>query len=207
MTTARMNGLRAPPYRRKWRHRVAFGRAKTIPASVIEMKRHGSVFSLGSEFDDFLLSPIGDDNNGMQLSVLSALARLNVDPWEQAATLARLPADAATRQLAGMIASLPPGPSMRPESATIAARLILLLPGRVVSEVPSRAAAPGIGTAARSPTSVYLTLYALFMLLMLVLQWLGVGPQAPTQSNSANSAASQPAHIVPPQSASPTTAH
>ena len=53
--------------------------------------------SLASEFDNFLLAPIGDDNNGMQLSVLSALARLNVDPWEQAATLALLPADAVER--------------------------------------------------------------------------------------------------------------
>src|ERR1700691_5513013 len=106
------------------------------------MKRTGSVFSPGSEFDDFLLSPIGDDNNGMQLSVLSALARLDVDPWEQAATLAQLPADAATQKLACMLAALPPGPSVRPDSATIAARLILLLPGRVASEVPSRAATP-----------------------------------------------------------------
>ena len=168
------------------------------------MKRSGSMSSLGSEFDEFLLSPIGDDNNGMQLSVLSALARLNFDPWEQAATLARLPADAATRELAGMIASLPRGPSVRPESATIAARLVLLLPGRVGSEVPSRPAAPGIRTAARSPTLAYLALYALLMLLMPAIQRLVVSPQAPTQFNGVPS---QPAQTVPQQSPPPTIAH
>jgi hypothetical protein len=172
--------------------------------SLIEMKRSRSMSSLGSEFDNFLLAPIGDDNNGMQLSVLSALARLNVDPWEQAATLALLPADAATRKLARMIAALPPGPTARPESTTIAARLIPLLPGRVRPEVPSRTAAPAIATAPRLPKLTGLILYALFMLLMLAVQWLSVRPQAPTQLNSTPS---QVAHTVPPLSPPPNSAH
>ena len=50
-----------------------------------------SISVLGSEFDDFLFAPIGDDRNDMPLSVLSALARLDVDPWEEAAELARWP--------------------------------------------------------------------------------------------------------------------
>jgi hypothetical protein len=44
-----------------------------------------------SEFDDFLYAPIVEGGNGMVLSVLSALARVNVDPWDEAARLARLP--------------------------------------------------------------------------------------------------------------------
>ncbi len=43
---------------------------------------------LGSEFDNFLFAPIGVDKNGMVLSVVSALARLDVDPWEEAEELA-----------------------------------------------------------------------------------------------------------------------
>ncbi|MGO9740546.1 MAG: hypothetical protein ACLPN5_03340 [Roseiarcus sp.] len=35
---------------------------------------------LGREFDDFLFAPIGEDRNGTTLSVLSALARMEVDP-------------------------------------------------------------------------------------------------------------------------------
>ena len=39
---------------------------------------------LGREFDDFLFASIGDDRNGPSLSVFSALARLDVDPWKEA---------------------------------------------------------------------------------------------------------------------------
>ena len=55
---------------------------------VIEMTATASVSRLGSEFDDFLYAPIGEDRNGMLLSVLSALARLDIDPWQEAAKLA-----------------------------------------------------------------------------------------------------------------------
>jgi hypothetical protein len=40
---------------------------------------------LGPEFENFLFAPIGEDSNGMVLSVLSALARLDIDPWQEAA--------------------------------------------------------------------------------------------------------------------------
>ena len=45
----------------------------------------------GAEFNDFLFAPIGEDGNGMLVSVLSGLARLDVDPWQEAAKLAQLP--------------------------------------------------------------------------------------------------------------------
>ena len=38
---------------------------------------------IGSEFDDFLGALIGEDQNGTELTVLSAFARLNVDPWRE----------------------------------------------------------------------------------------------------------------------------
>jgi hypothetical protein len=46
---------------------------------------------LDSEFNDFLFAPIGEEGNEMLLSVLSALARLGVDPWQEAARLSQLP--------------------------------------------------------------------------------------------------------------------
>jgi len=168
------------------------------------MKRTGSMFSLGSEFDDFLLAPIGDDNNGMQLSVLSALARLDVDPWEEAAALARLPRAAATSKLASLIAALPAGPSARPDPGTIAIRLIPLLPKPVASDVPPRPTLPGIGAVTRSPILTYLILYGISMLLMLAFQWLLARPQGPAQDNSAPTL---PAHIASPQSPPPSSAH
>jgi hypothetical protein len=164
------------------------------------MKSSGLVSSLGSEFDDFLLAPIGEDNNGMLLSVLSALARLDVDPWEEAATLARLPRDTATRKLASVIAALPDGPSTRPDSGTIAARLISLLPRRVGFDVPSRLTLPGIGPVTKSPVVRYLIFYVIFTLIMLACQWLVRSPQAPAQLNSP---ATLPTSSVSPQSPPP----
>jgi hypothetical protein len=158
---------------------------KGPPHSVIEMKRSGPMSSLGSEFDNFLLAPIGEDNNGMVLSVLSALARLDVDPWEEAATLARLPGNTATRKLALLIAALLDGPSARPNCGTIAARLISLLPRRVGSDVPSSLTLPGIGPVTKSPVVRYLIVYVIFTFFMLACQWLLGGPQAPAQVNSA----------------------
>jgi hypothetical protein len=67
------------------------------------MVRAASIFGLGREFDDFLFAPIGEEPNGMSLSVVSALARSNVDPWQEAAKLARLPAKTATQRLASLI--------------------------------------------------------------------------------------------------------
>lgn len=163
---------------------------------VIEMKRSVPVSSLGSEFDEFLLAPIGEDNNGMLLSVLSALARLDVDPWEEAATLARLPADTATRKLASLIAALPDGPSARPDSGTIAARLIPLLPRRVGSDVLSRLTLPDIEPVTKSPVVRYLIFYVIFTLFMLTCQWLLGSAQAPAQLNSA---ATLPTNSVSPE--------
>ncbi len=90
------------------------------------MAGYTSALASRSELDAFLMAPVGEDsnNNGMQLSVLSALARQGIDPWEEAAGLSRLPSEAATRKLTSLIAALPDGPSRRLDPGTIAARLI-----------------------------------------------------------------------------------
>jgi len=138
----------------------------------------------------------------MLLSVLSALARVDVDPWEEAATLARLPRETATRKLASLIAALPDGPSARPDSGTIAARLISLLPRRVGSDVSSRLTLPGIGPVTKYPVVRYLIFYVIFTLVMLACQWLSGSPQAPAQLNSA---ATPPTSSVSPRSPPPST--
>ena len=67
---------------------------------MVETARTGSISQISSAFDDFLFAPIGQESNGMRLSVLSALARLDMDPWQGAAKLAKLPIAGATEQLA-----------------------------------------------------------------------------------------------------------
>jgi hypothetical protein len=62
--------------------------------------------SLGSEFDDFLFTPLGEDQNGLPLSVVSLLARLNLDPWQEARNLAELPGEVAARRMAASLDSV-----------------------------------------------------------------------------------------------------
>ena len=94
-----------------------------------------SVAFFRPEFGDFLYAPIGGDRNEMPLSVLSALARLDVDPWQQAAELSQLPKDIATQRLASLLARLPSGRWAQTDLRVIAGRLIDLLP-RSSSKVP-----------------------------------------------------------------------
>ena len=54
-----------------------------------------SVTFFRPEFGDFLYTSIRADSDDMPLSVLSALARLDMDPWKEAAELTELSADAA----------------------------------------------------------------------------------------------------------------
>ncbi len=98
-----------------------------------EMIRSPPVTAPVAEFDDFLFAPIGEERNGMLLSVLSALARSDVDPWQEAANLAQLPGVTATRRLASLIAALPDRPLAHLDTGAIAARLIARLPRRVGS--------------------------------------------------------------------------
>src|ERR1041385_6163180 len=88
-----------------------------------QMRHSASISQLGSEFDAFLFAPVGKVP-----SVLSALARLNVAPWLEAATLAQLPERTAIERLTSLIAALPNDPPARRDPAKIAARLIALLP-------------------------------------------------------------------------------
>src|SRR5579871_3519187 len=61
------------------------------------------------------------DDRDAPLSVLSALARLDVDPWHTAAALAQLPKATAAQRLAFLFAELPDGPAYRD---AIAERLV-----------------------------------------------------------------------------------
>jgi hypothetical protein len=107
--------------------------APTTPreASInVSMTPTASPSSVRSEFNDFLYSPIGEDKNGLLVTVLSALARQNVDPWQQAADLDGLPRDTAVQKLTSIISALPGHRSMPDDPTPIAVRLIALLPGR-----------------------------------------------------------------------------
>jgi hypothetical protein len=169
------------------------GRQKHEENPAIAMTRSASVARPGSEFDNFLFAPIGDERNGMLLSVLSALARLEVDPWLEAASLTRMPREKATARMASLIAALPDRPSAQPDTATVAARLIALLPRGRDASAPSRAAAPD-GAA----TSTFWTiLFVILMALMLGAQLFTASrqPAAPTDRAGAPALNAAPPRI------------
>jgi hypothetical protein len=85
---------------------------------------------LHSDLNDFLFASVGDEQNGMPLSVISALTRLGLEPWEEAARLAALPKALAVEALAPMIARLSLAWQQRSENLAIAQRLVGLLPMR-----------------------------------------------------------------------------
>ena len=96
-----------------------------------------SEYSFGhTAFDDFLYACVGEEKNGTELTVLSALTRLGFDPWVEAARLSDLPEKAATQALATIVAGIPEGNWKISDSRAIAARLMRRLPGR--GDVPVR---------------------------------------------------------------------
>jgi hypothetical protein len=120
------------------------------------------VFARRSEFDDFLFTEIGEDAHGMPLTVLSALARVDLDPWVEAAQLARLSSAAAAERLASLIEPELDGHEASGRKANgqeaneqgegldlpaLAARLVARLPKRGVASQLR----PGAATAATAP--------------------------------------------------------
>ena len=106
----------------------------------------------------------------MLLSVLSALARLDIFPWQEAAKLSELPGGAATQRLASLIAALPDESSAYPDPATVAARLVALLPRPANPNIPSRATLFGAGAVTHRQAVMYV--YVIFMVFALGAQWI-----------------------------------
>ena len=136
---------------------------------------------LPTDFDEFLFASIGEDASGMPLTLLSVLARLGVDPWEEAAALAHLPVEPATQRLAARLEALPHGPTPDADTVTLATRLIALLhrPRKSKAHAPKahapEAQAPEAQlpkTAVRQPRQINVAYYYLAgLILLLVAQW------------------------------------
>ena len=113
----------------------------------------------------------------MRLSVLSALARLEVDPWQEATKLVGLPEATAIERLASLIALLPNEGSMLRDPNTIAARLVALLPRRASSETAQIKALPGAGNVTYS----MVVIYVIWIVTALSAQWIVASRQLATQ--------------------------
>lgn len=83
---------------------------------------------LRPDLDKFLFAEVGDETDGMPLSVISALTRLGLDPWQEAGRLSSLGNLEAVEQFARLIAEVPGKPRPSREAREIASGLIPLLP-------------------------------------------------------------------------------
>jgi hypothetical protein len=79
-------------------------------------------------FDRFLQAPVDEDAPQHLLTVVSVLARLDLDPWHEAAVLATLSPDAAADRLEGLLDKLSDSAAVGRDPARVAARLVGLLP-------------------------------------------------------------------------------
>lgn len=147
------------------------------------MMRPAQPSSLVSDYDAFLFASIGEDRNGMPLSVLSALARQDVDPWQEAAQLARLPGILAARRLRSRIEALPGRSSAIADPATLAARLLKLLPGIATA-----------ASAKRPLGNTWIVFYVTLVAFIMCAEYLLASGAAPTDGSVASPSPPQSDH-------------
>jgi hypothetical protein len=83
---------------------------------------------LRPDLDNFLFAAVGAERDGIPLSMVSALTRLGLDPWDEAGRLSSLNRGEAIEQLARLIAELPDASRPLTEAREIAGGLIERLP-------------------------------------------------------------------------------
>ncbi len=148
-------------------------------------------FARNCEFDAFLFARVGEERNGMALSVLSAIARLDVDPWREAASLRQLPVRAANERLTQLLASHPNNQLIPVTSDTIT-RLIGLLPGTARDEAWSRPTPLGVDKS----SAWLLALYFVFAIMTMCAEQ--IAHRADAQAPNGGSAAPVAGVVEPP---------
>lgn len=91
-----------------------------------------------SSLKPFLFADVGLETNGMSLSVLSTLARFDLDPWQEAGRLALLSRATAIEALAALIKAMPASRWSLAEAVPIATRLVALLPSSHAIDADAR---------------------------------------------------------------------
>jgi hypothetical protein len=155
---------------------------------VSPMDSRSSVWGLTTQFDGFLFAPVCEDSNGLQLSVLTTLARINRDPWKEAARLAAMPRANAEMSLVTSL-QLAAANGWDPSQANrISARLVALLP----RADETATVAPEIRKA-HARRSAYWLLWLGLMMMMSLLSAHNPATTNDTNVSTTNSTASIPA--------------
>ncbi len=163
-----------------------------------DIARTPRVPSTKSEYEAFLYATIGAEANGNSLSVLSAMARMNLDPWREAASLAELSAKAAVTRLTALIAALPGRSSAPDEAGLTATRLVKLLPQQgLLSPVlpqPGGLKLPPYLLAVVRVSQSKGIIYVILLLLVFVIgaQWFAARKLPPSAQPSVSETATRP---------------
>ena len=132
-----------------------------------------TIFALrDSGLNAFLFSDVGTDPNGTGLTILSLLARLGKDPWDEAAAWSRQPRDAAITALADSISRMPPNQQALDDAHLTASRLVALLP--TPGTASGATAMPSASAAIPKGSLLALVYFSLFLVLNL---WLAAAPK------------------------------
>jgi len=136
--------------------------------------------NLGPEYNKFLFATAAEAN-GNAVTVLSALARQDLDPWAEAAALARMPSALAIQRLTRL---LEPGTPSSPATTQAqyrrtATKLIALLPSAAITDIPAQLAT--VGPAIANARSI-LAFLLIFMAVLLSIQCVAHFTHAPHQA-------------------------
>ena len=91
------------------------------------MSTSHSLSVLTTRYDGFLCAKVCDEPSGMHLSVLSALTRMNIDPWQEATRLAAMPKALAVETMKSVLVHIAGKTWHGSEATATAERLINLL--------------------------------------------------------------------------------
>lgn len=117
-----------------------------------------------AKFDRFLYAPVGEDRNGYVVTVLSALARLGLDPWNETAELTTLGRDAARARLGLLLSRFRDVPALGRDHGSVARELTLLLPDGPPLHALTRAGSAGIKGSVGSSTAIWAILAVVLIL-------------------------------------------
>lgn len=117
-------------------------------------------------FERFLRATVGEDVNGINVSVLSMLSRLEVDPWTEASDLAAMPDGPARERLNALMTRFRDVPTHGRDQGKIISALLDLLPKKKASANPNT---PDV--AARLPAQVMGVPISWYIVVFVVLGW------------------------------------
>jgi hypothetical protein len=173
-----------------------------VRVPMVAMTHARAAPSLGTEFNAFLFASIEEGASDAPLSVVSALARLDLDPWQEAAELTQLPRDTAVQRLVGLLTKLPGGDPAHSDSNPIAQRLIALLPGPAGPTSGSSQPGEGSGAPVHADLSMAMALFLLMSVVAMAASGL-TGHQSPAPTGVAAVAAPAAGAALPIPSPSP----